>query len=179
VVERTPWLHTDDAAARPDLRVSFGTRFPVAGAGHRFVRVHLPTGDVRRIARAAVVLHDRGTPALAATRRGLLGSATSFTGLDYLWAGASGFGVDCSGLAWLTYRVHGVRIPRDTSAQWAAGTPVDRPRIGDLLYFGDPVHHVGMYAGHGRMVHAPGTGQQVQVAPAARADDAGARRFLP
>jgi hypothetical protein len=36
-----------------------------------------------------------------------------------------------------------------------------------------------MYAGRGDMVHAPGTGQQVQVAPAARDDDAGARRFLP
>jgi len=179
VVERTPWLRTDDDPARPELRVSFGTRFPLAGVGHRFVRVRLPDGDVRRIARASVVLHDRGTPALPTTRAGVLGSATSFTGLDYLWAGASGFGVDCSGLTWLSYRVHGVRIPRDASAQWAAGTPVDRPRPADLLFFGDPVHHVGMYAGRGDMVHAPGTGQQVQVAPAARDDDAGARRFLP
>jgi cell wall-associated NlpC family hydrolase len=178
-VERTPWLRTDDDAARPYLRVSFGTRFPLAGVGHRFVRVRLPDGGVRRIARASVALHDRGTPALPTTRAAVLSSATSFTGLDYLWAGASGFGVDCSGLTWLSYRVHGVRIPRDASAQWAAGTPVDHPRPADLLFFGDPVHHVGMYAGHGRMVHAPGTGQQVQVAPAARDDDAGARRFLP
>ena len=70
-------------------------------------------------------------------------------------------------------------MSRDASAQWAAGTPVDRPRPADLLFFGDPVHHVGMYADHGRMVHAPGTGQQVHEAPAARADDAGARRLLP
>ncbi|GAA1151232.1 C40 family peptidase [Nocardioides aquiterrae] len=179
VVERTPWLRTGDSAARPLFRVSFGTRFPLAAAGHRYVRVHLPTGGVRRIARASVALHDRGTPALPTSRTDLLVSATSFAGLDYLWAGASGFGVDCSGLTWLSYRVHDVRIPRDASAQWAAGTPVAHPRVGDLLFFGDPVHHVGLYAGRGSMVHAPGTGQQVQMAPAARDDFAGARRLLP
>jgi cell wall-associated NlpC family hydrolase len=76
-----------------------------------------------------------------------------------------------------------VRIPRDASAQWAAGTPASRPRRGDLLFFGDPVHHVAMYAGRGRMVHAPGTGQSVEVistaTPSYAAEYVGARRLLP
>lgn len=179
VVERTPWLRSDDPAARPLLRVSFGTRLPLAGVGPRFVRVHLPTGAVRRIARDAVVRHDRDAPAFAPTRASLVARATSFTGLDYLWAGASGFGLDCSGLTWLTYRVHGLRIPRDASAQATAGSAVADPRRADLLFYGDPVHHVAMYAGHGRRVHAPGTGQVVQVAPTVSAEYVGARRLLP
>ena len=179
VVERTPWLRSDDSAARPLLRVSFGTRLPLAGVGPRFARVHLPSGAVRRIARDAVVRHDRDAPAFAPSRKSLVARATSFTGLDYLWAGASGFGLDCSGLTWLTYRVHGLRIPRDASAQATAGTPVADPRPADLLFYGDPVHHVAMYVGHGRRVHAPGTGQVVQVAPTVSAEYVGARRLLP
>lgn len=179
VTERTAWLRSDDSAARPLLRVSFGTRLPLASVGPRFARVHLPSGAVRRIARDAVVRHDRGAPAYTPSRKSLVTRATSFTGLDYLWAGASGFGLDCSGLTWLTYRVHGVRIPRDASAQATAGTPVADPQRADLLFFGDPVHHVAMYAGHGTMVHAPGTGQVVQLAPTVSAEYVGARRLLP
>ncbi|WP_395659041.1 NlpC/P60 family protein [Nocardioides sp.] len=183
VVERTAWLRTDDQAASPLLRVSLGTRLPLAGTSRRFAEVHLPDGAVRRIARSAVVLHDRDAPAVAPTRPSLVAVATSFTGLDYLWAGASGFGVDCSGLTWLTYRVHGIRIPRDASAQAAAGRAVERPRSGDLLFFGNPVHHVAMSVGHSRMVHAPGTGQVVQTVPTSTppfgGEYVGARRLLP
>ncbi|HEU5037963.1 MAG TPA: C40 family peptidase [Nocardioides sp.] len=183
VTARTAWLRTDTTAARPLLRISFGTDLPIVGVTPKSVRVHLPTGAVRRIARSAVVRHDRGTPALTPTRASLVEQAESFTGLDYLWAGASGFGVDCSGLTSLAYRVHGIRIPRDASAQWAAGQPVAHPRRGDLLFYGDPVHHVAMYAGHGTMVHAPGTGESVQVVPTSTqpySDEyVGPRRLLP
>ena len=187
VTRRTAWLRTDDAAATEALHISFGTRLPVAGTTASAVRVHLPTGAVRRIDPADVVVRAPGEPAFAPTRASLVRHARSFVGLDYLWAGASGFGLDCSGLTWLTYRVHGVRIPRDASAQATAGTAVGRPRRGDLLFFGDPVHHVAMfagrYAGRGRMVHAPGTGRSVEVIPTATpawaAEYVGARRLLP
>ena len=36
---------------------------------------------------------------------------------------------------------------------------------GDLLYFYNPVHHVAMYVGKGKMIHAPATGDVVRVAP--------------
>ncbi len=142
-----------------------------------------PTG-VRRVRARVVSVHRSGTAALPATRSGVVASATQFTGLDYLWAGRSGFGFDCSGLTSLVYEVHGRRIPRDAAPQSGAGTAVVSPRRGDLMFFDDGggIHHVSMYAGADTMVHSPRTGSTVQVistdtSPYAE-EYAGARRFI-
>ena len=127
-----------------------------------------------------------GDPALPADGPGLVRSATMFTGLPYLWAGRSGFGFDCSGLTSLVYRVHGVAIPRDAAPQAEDGVAVRSAalRAGDLLFYATngKVHHVSMYAGGGRIVHAPSTGRNIEtiaVTTASFASEfAGARRFL-
>ena len=185
VVRRTAWLSADRADGPKLLRISFGTRLPVLGRAARAVRVVTPTGEVRRMATGAVVVHDAGAPAIPPTRASLVSTATSFVGLPYLWSGLSGFGLDCSGLTWLDYRVHGIRIPRDALPQSQHGTAVRSPRPGDLMFYARAgrVHHVSMYVGDGLMVHAPGTGQSVKVVavstPAYRREYAGARRYLP
>lgn len=182
VLARTTWLHADTRSAGRVFPVSFGTSLPVLAAGRQWVRVSLPGGAVRRLSRPAVAVHDSGAAALPATRASLVRVATSFVGLDYLWSGVSGFGLDCSGLTWLDYRVHGVRIPRDALPQSRGGTAVATPRRADLLFYaaGGPVHHVTMYVGHGRMVHAPHTGAAVAVVPTSSmaSQYAGARRYL-
>ncbi|HEU4811893.1 MAG TPA: C40 family peptidase [Nocardioides sp.] len=185
VVRRTAMLRTDEAEPRPVFPISFGTRLPVVDATSRFVRVRTPLGGVRRIAADAVVVHDPGEPAVAPSRASLVRTARSFVGLPYLWSGLSGFGLDCSGLTWLDYRVHGIRIPRDALPQSAHGAAASPLRPGDLMFYATAgkVHHVSMYAGNGLMVHAPGTGQKVQVietsTPAYQREYAGARRYLP
>lgn len=185
VTNRTAWLRVDRRGGGKVLQISFGTRLPVVGRTPRFVRVAVPTGSVRRIARSTVAVHERDEAALEAGRAGLVATATSFDGLPYLWAGVSGFGLDCSGLTWLTYRVHGIQTPRDALPQSQSGTPVRRPRRGDLMFYATDglVHHVSMYIGDGKMVHAPGTGQTVEViprsTPAYRGEYSGARRYLP
>ncbi len=185
VLNRAAWLRTDRAHGRRLFQVSFGTRLPVVGETAKAVRVAMPTGVVRRLAKVAVTVHDRRAPALPPTRRSIVRTARSFLGLDYLWAGTSGFGFDCSGLMWLDYRVHGITIPRDALPESRGGTPVSSPRRGDLLFFATDgvVHHVAMYVGRGRMVHSPGTGQSVEVIPLATpeyaSEYAGARRYLP
>ncbi|MFN8194517.1 MAG: C40 family peptidase [Nocardioidaceae bacterium] len=186
VVHRLAWLRTDDDAATPVLQVSFGTRLPVLETVGDDVRVATPTGGSVRVASRLVAVHDRGTAALPTTRAGVVASATMFTGLDYLWAGRSGFGFDCSGLTSLVYRVHGRTLPRDASPQSGAGTAVGSRtlRRGDLMFYATDgvVHHVSMYAGGGRMVHSPRTGSEVQViatsTPAYAAEYVGARRFV-
>ena len=186
VVSRTAWLHDDDAAGDRAVEVSFGTRLPVLGAADAHVRVGLPGGRVLRLSASEVSVTGRGDPALAPEGAALVRSATMFTGLPYLWAGRSGFGVDCSGLTSLVYRVHGVVIPRDAAPQADAGVAVrsDALRAGDLLFYavGGQVHHVSMYAGGGRMVHAPSTGRTVEVIAVSAAHFAsefsGARRFV-
>jgi gamma-D-glutamyl-L-lysine dipeptidyl-peptidase len=184
VVARTTWLRTDDSEGAGLFKISFGTRLPVVGLTPRFVRVSTPVGTVRRLGRGAVVLHAAGEPALMLSRRSLVRTATSFVGLPYLWAGVSGFGLDCSGLTWLDFRVHGMTIPRDASPQSKHGSSVKVVRRGDLMFYATNglVHHVSMYVGDGLMVHSPRTGRRVQViattTPPYPDEYAGARRYL-
>ncbi|WP_151082649.1 C40 family peptidase [Nocardioides cynanchi] len=185
VVVRIAELRTDDAGAVPLFPISFGTSLPVVGITDGFVRVMAPSGRVRRIAGHVVVVHPTGSPARAPTRASLVHTAEQFLGLPYLWAGASGFGLDCSGLTWLDYRVHGIRIPRDAEPQSQHGTSAARPRPGDLLFYATNglVHHVSMYVGNGLMVHSPHTGARVQVIATAttayQSEYVGSRRYLP
>ncbi len=183
VVHRTTWLRTDDAHRREVIEISFGTRLPVVETRSRYVRVRTPLGAVRRLRAGAVSVHDRGTPALPSTRRGLVRTARSFTGLAYLWGGLSGFGLDCSGLTWLDYRAHGKVIPRDALPQSRSGTSVRRSRLrrGDLIFYATDrlVHHVTMYVGRGRMIEAPHTGSVVSTSGVRSTEYYGARRYLP
>ncbi len=36
---------------------------------------------------------------------------------------------------------------------------------GDLVFFGNPIHHVGLYVGNGQMIDAPHTGAVVRYDP--------------
>ena len=184
VTHRTAWLRADDPDAQRMTEISFGTRLPVLSRGSGYVRVAVPGGAVRRLATGAVVVHAPGTPAIAASRAGLVGTAKSFLGVQYLWGGLSGFGLDCSGLTWLDHRVHGIRIPRDALPQSRHGRRVSTRLPGDLLFYASSgrVHHVSMYLGAGQMIHAPRTGQPVKIvafsAPPLRSEYAGARRYV-
>lgn len=100
----------------------------------------------------AGALSAAATRALPRTRADIVRSAEQFVGLQYLWGGLSVWGYDCSGLTWAAYRAHGITIPRDADAQFAAGTPVPLSAVlpGDLLFYEHPVvGHVAMYVGHG------------------------------
>jgi gamma-D-glutamyl-L-lysine dipeptidyl-peptidase len=119
---------------------------------------------------------------LPRTRADLVRSARQFLGLHYLWGGLSAWGYDCSGLTWAVYRTHGITIPRDADAQFAAGTPVARSalRPGDLLFYEHPVvGHVSMYIGGGQMIEAPNSRSEVRIVPVRTSDFRGARRFFP
>jgi gamma-D-glutamyl-L-lysine dipeptidyl-peptidase len=122
------------------------------------------------------------TRRLPLTRADVVRTARAFLGLHYLWGGLSAWGYDCSGLTWAAYRAHGITIPRDADAQFAAGTPVTLARMlpGDLLFYEHPVvGHVAMYIGHGQMIEAPNSRSEVRVVPVRRADFRGVRRFFP
>jgi cell wall-associated NlpC family hydrolase len=86
-------------------------------------------------------------------------------GVPYRWGGTSpSVGFDCSGLVYWAYGRLGVKVPHSSYALAGEGRPVrtSRLRRGDLLFFyGNG--HVGLYIGHGRMVHAPHAGERVEV----------------
>ncbi|AHH96597.1 NlpC/P60 family protein [Kutzneria albida] len=112
-------------------------------------------------------------------------AALSQVGTPYnLGAESPGVAFDCSGLVQWAYRQAGVSITRITTTQYAEGAPVSRGdlRPGDLVFFGTAadIHHVGMFIGEGKVVHAPDFGQVVKVVPLEQAgrDYYGARRIV-
>jgi cell wall-associated NlpC family hydrolase len=73
---------------------------------------------------------------------------------------------DCSGLTMRAFQSAGVSLPHSAAAQFHYGKPINLSslRPGDLVFFGTPVSHVGIYLGGGKMVHAPRSGSRVKVA---------------
>lgn len=98
-------------------------------------------------------------PAPAPTASGIVGIAQSFFGVPYVYGGSSPSGFDCSGFTSYVYRQAGISIPRTASAQQSAATRVSSPSPGDLVFFGTPAYHVGIYVSPGRLIDAqrPGT----------------------
>jgi len=101
-------------------------------------------------------------------REELVRTARSFLDVPYLWGGTSAeTGFDCSGLTMTVYQLSGFDLPRTSHDQFAAGSPVERSSLekGDLLFFaaaGGKVSHVGIYAGNGLFIHAPGRGKKIR-----------------
>ncbi|MBS1848740.1 MAG: C40 family peptidase, partial [Actinobacteria bacterium] len=87
-------------------------------------------------------------------------------GKPYLWGGTGPQAYDCSGLMLRAFQSAGVRtMPRVSQAQQIWATPVAGTDIqpGDLVFFGRPAYHVGVYIGGGLMIDAPYTGAHVRV----------------
>ena len=111
--------------------------------------------------------------------------AIKYLGKPYIWAGASpSVGFDCSGLTMYVYNqftsLTGVTLPHKSTYQAGYGTPVAKEDLlpGDLVFFGSPVSHVGMYVGNGLMVNAPRSGDLVCIEDVFRTNYTSARRLI-
>ena len=93
--------------------------------------------------------------------------ASTKRGTPYRYGASGPRAFDCSGFTSWTYKRMGKRIPRTANAQYRASIKINRSaaRPGDLVFYGGRhKHHVGIYAGNGRMWHAPRTGDVVKLA---------------
>jgi peptidoglycan DL-endopeptidase CwlO len=105
-------------------------------------------------------------------------TALAQLGKPYVW-GASGPGsFDCSGLTMYSWRAAGVSLPHSSAVQYSSLPYVSKGALepGDLVFFGSPIHHVGLYIGKGLMVAAPSSGRVVQIQEVFRSDYVGAAR---
>ena len=118
-----------------------------------------------------------GAPASPGSASGVTGfgsqvvsDAEGYLGVPYSWGGTSPqSGFDCSGLVQHVFADLGVALPRTAAEQSSTGTPVEglwQAQPGDLLFYGAPAEHVGIYIGNGLMIDAPKTGQEVSVTQA-------------
>jgi cell wall-associated NlpC family hydrolase len=99
---------------------------------------------------------------------GAIAAARSVLGTPYRWAGSSpSTGFDCSGLMSWAWSQVGVSLPRTSRGMFAGTQRISASQLqpGDLVFYGSPVHHVGMYVGGGQMIHSPRTGDVVKIAP--------------
>ncbi|MBI3549312.1 MAG: C39 family peptidase [Elusimicrobia bacterium] len=117
--------------------------------------VAVPLADVRLL--DSPFLDFKNPP----SRSGILAAAERFIDDTYVWGGRSGahadpaWGVDCSGLVNLSYRVEGIDLPRDAHDQFLKAKPVRRAELkpGDLIFLGgrdkdaERITHVMLYAG--------------------------------
>ena len=100
-----------------------------------------------------------------ALRQEIADRALSFLGTQYRWGGKTAMGIDCSGLAFMSYLMCGILIFRDARVmpgfpvrEIPMGNPAETARVGDLFFF---LGHVAVSLGDGRFVHAtayPGCG---------------------
>ena len=105
----------------------------------------------------------------ARSGQAVVAEAKKYLGVPYVWGGTDPkTGLDCSGLIQHVYANLGYDLPRVSRDQANAGRAVPslaQAQPGDILAFGSPVHHVGIYIGDGQMIEAPRPGLDVRIGP--------------
>lgn len=93
---------------------------------------------------------------------GVLDHAQIFMQTPYLWGGRSAYGMDCSGLVQMAYKMYGISLARDAAIQVNHGQTVhllEEARAGDLAFFDnaeEEITHTGILTGDGHIIHAHG-----------------------
>lgn len=127
-----------------------------------WIHVRLPDGQIGWVQQGDVVVDNAPHLFARGKRSDFVATATKLLGLPYRWGGVSPFGIDCSGLVQLVYRLNGITILRDAGIQRGmkefAPVPKAKMQPGDLIFFGNPatmnITHVGIYIGTGKFIHA-------------------------
>jgi gamma-D-glutamyl-L-lysine dipeptidyl-peptidase len=158
-------LRDDPDAALAVPGVTFGTRLMALGAPHDG---WLPVAVPGRFEPAWAIEDDVAAvpPTPPSDPAEVLAWADRLRDVPYIWGGVSAYGVDCSGLVYLAWRLFGVTLPRDAADQAAATTPIPfgTERPGDLYFFArpnQPIYHVAFVAAEPAgdvrgMLHADG-----------------------
>jgi cell wall-associated NlpC family hydrolase len=87
-------------------------------------------------------------------------------GKPYVWAADGPGSFDCSGLVLAAYRAVGVSLPHNTTMQWHAMSHISGSQLspGDVVFYeASSIHHVAIYIGGGKVIHAPTPGDHVKI----------------
>ncbi|WP_439675624.1 C40 family peptidase [Embleya sp. MST-111070] len=127
----------------------------------------------KRVDPVAASKPDRSGDKAAAAPAGATAAvayAKAQLGKPYVWGGEGPSGFDCSGLVMQAWRRAGVKLAHFAATQYFESTPVSYKNLrpGDLVFWTETksasdIHHVAMYLGGGKMIHAPRTGDVVKI----------------
>lgn len=106
-------------------------------------------------------------------------------GDPYVFGAAGPNKFDCSGLVMFAFQAANVALPHSSRMQYGYGKSVASGQWmpGDLLFYGSSaarIHHVALFIGDGKIVHASTSGTPVKVVPVTGggSDYFGAKRLL-
>ena len=138
-------------------------RAAAAADAQRAVASNRPTRDTRSPSSS-----DNGSGSSVAPSgraAGAVAYALAQVGKSYVYGAAGPNAFDCSGLTMAAYRSVGVYLPHSSSAQIGSGRRVSSSELrpGDLVFYYSPIHHVGMYIGGGRIVHAANPSSGIRI----------------
>ncbi|MEU1008035.1 NlpC/P60 family protein [Streptomyces sp. NPDC005890] len=122
--------------------------------------------EQQRANRSSTERVDLGdAPPASGRAQAAFSAAQTRLGSPYVYGATGPSSFDCSGLTSWAYAQAGVSIPRTSEAQAQIGTKIYSQsdlKVGDLVFFFNDLHHVGLYAGNGQILHAPRTGTVVR-----------------
>ena len=129
------------------------------------VRPTLKTSRTQGPAPAVKTVASAVAPAASGRVSAALAWAYTQLGKPYHYGGAGPRSFDCSGLTMRAFAAAGISLPHSAAAQQHAGrrVPLSQLQPGDLVFWGSPAYHVGIYVGGGRILDAPHTGTDVQI----------------
>jgi len=92
----------------------------------------------------------------------LVETALLYLNTPYCWGGKTPFGIDCSGLTQMVYKLNGYKLLRDASEQATQGEVlsfIEESEPGDLAFFDNEegnITHVGIIMQDNYIIHAHG-----------------------
>lgn len=101
----------------------------------------------------------------AVTGADVVADAKKYLGVPYVFGGTSASGLDCSGLVQRVFKDLGIDVPRLVSGQSTVGTEVPslaQAQPGDIIVTNGG-EHIVIYAGDGKVIHAPSEGRNVSL----------------
>ena len=123
----------------------------------------LQAGKVKAAVTVTATAKSKPKPAKKSKGARALAFAKRQLGERYRYGAAGPNSWDCSGLTMKAWASVGVKLPHNARAQFHRGKKVSRSHLkpGDLVFFYSGISHVAIYAGHGKVIHAPRPGKRV------------------
>lgn len=111
-----------------------------------------------------LIHQNANTQTIYGTKQSMLAAMSQFYGTPYLWGGRTIWGIDCSGLTQIAFRLLGIHLPRDAYQQAESDlgktiNTLSKTQACDLAFFSstanqERITHVGILLSPQKILHA-------------------------